>query len=147
MKKRIDNCKIINLFCDQSLDAGYILNILYSLDKLAEMKQKEQQLNGEFQDIEKVFIRSFWDEINKFDVESSPKQSKIHANIDADTILDGTKAYDLDSNFSDFSGNMDALLSMAFDSYSSIAKSNSLAAENSINCYEVYTRYAHDIFY
>lgn len=42
------------------------MNILYNLNKLTEMKG--EQIN-EIQDIEVVFMNSFWEEVNKFHIE------------------------------------------------------------------------------
>lgn len=143
VKKRIDGCKIVNLFRDQSLDAGYILNILHSLDKLTEMKAKEQQLNGESQNIIDEFMQSFWKDINKFVVEGSANIYETNDKTGIEPVVGGREEADSSSPFF-HRGNMDALLSMAFDSYTSDikknTKDNSLIAENSINCYEVYTR-------
>lgn len=137
IKERIDSCKIVNLFRDQSLDAGYILNILYSLNKLTEMKAKEQQLNSESQDIEAEFMQKFWKEAEKFNIENSTESKDT--NIQADSIMD-----EEDGAASIFSGNMDALLSMAFDSYTSNIKNDteddSSMTTDSFNCYEIYTR-------
>lgn len=144
VKKRIDGCKIVGLFRDQSLDAGYILNILYSLHKLTEMRAKEQQLNGESLDIEEEFMQSFWKEVNKFDM-GNAAVNETNEKIGVESNVDCNKEDDSSSLFNEFSGNMDALLSMAIDSYTSnienSTKDNTSTAENSINCYEIYARY------
>lgn len=150
IKERIDGCKIVNLFRDQSLDAGYILNILYSLDKLTEMKAKEQQLNGESQNIEEEFMQNFWKEVSKFDMTDSTEIIETNAQSKVgESNVDGNKEDNLNSISNDFGGNLDALLSMAFDSYTpniqNTTKCNSLIAEHSFNCYEIYTRCIHKI--
>lgn len=145
IKQRIDGCKIVNLFRDQSLDAGYILNILYSLDKLTEMKATEQQLNGESQNIEEEFMQNFWKEVSKFDVKNSAEIVETNAQTVGESNIDGNQEDDLNSMSNDFGGNLDALLSMAFDSYTSNIKnsttcSSMIAVEHSFNCYEIYTK-------
>lgn len=145
IKERIDNCKIVSLFRDLSLDAGYILDILYNLDKLSEMKAKEQQSNGPSQDIEREFMQKFWKDVSKFSVEDTAEniQSDAPRSIDTPNI---DIHVDKDSNAisNDFGSNLDTLLSMAFDSYSSNIKGGTKCdtsiVEHSFNCYEIYTR-------
>lgn len=71
IRDRIKDSEIIQLLSGESIEAGYILNILYNLDKLSEMK--EQQFDslqtGEFCEI---FNGSFWTEVNKFDKKLVP---------------------------------------------------------------------------
>lgn len=122
------------------------------MDKLTEMKAKEQQLNGDSQDIEKEFMQSFWEEINKFHMDSAANQDETNENQPStEPIHNANKVDDLNSLFNDFSGNMDALLSMAFDSYTTITSDNSFEqtkhAENSIDCYGIYTRCAYLHFF
>lgn len=148
IKERIDSCKIVNLFRDLSLDAGYILNILYSLDKLSEMKANEQQTNGESQDIEQEFMQKFWMEASKFDVRNSTEsiETNVQTAVDVPSIVDGDDIEeDLNSIPNNFGSNLDTLLSMAFDSYSSKIRGGtksqpSIVVENSFDCYETYTR-------
>lgn len=108
IKNRIDNCKIINLFRNESLEAGYILNILYNLDKMTEMKMEDQQLNDETSlpsNIEQLFMNSFWEAINKFQIH----KTSVEIDVQANTTTNESVAIkeDLDTE-------MDALLSMAF---------------------------------
>lgn len=145
IKERIDSCKIVNLFHDLSLDAGYILSILYNLDKLSEMKSKEeQQSSGESQDIEQEFMQKFWKEISKFDVDHSAESIETNAQTVELQNVDGNVEEDVKSMSNDFGSNLDTLLSMAFDSYTSNIKNgtkcDSTIVEKSFDCYETYTR-------
>lgn len=144
IKTRIDGCEIVNLFRDLSLDAGYILNILYNLDKLSEMKATEQHSNGESQDIEQEFMQKFWSEASKFAMPHSVESIETNAATVDVRNVGGNAEEDLTSISHDFGSNLDTLLSMAFDSYTSNiengTKCNSSTGADSFNCYETYTR-------
>lgn len=147
IKERIDSCKIIHIFRDESLEAGYILNILYCLDKLTEMKTKGQQLNTESRGIEEVFMKSFWEEVEKFRMDKHIESDEISTHVisnekDAPIIEDDRS---LLSN--DLSGDMDALLSMAFDQLETTTNNckdddSSLVDQQPLGCYEVFQRFA-----
>lgn len=148
VKERIDSCKIVSLFRDLSLDAGYILNILYSLDKLSEMKAKEQQSNGPPQDIEQEFMQKFWKDISKFSIENAAESIEANAPQTGDAQnIDGHVAEDSSAISNDFGSNLDTLLSMAFESYTSNIKGgtkcDTAIVEHSFNCYDIYTRCVH----
>lgn len=146
IKERIDSCKAVNLFRDLSLDAGYILNILYNLDKLSEMKAKEQKLNGPSQNIEQEFMQKFWKDVGKFSIKRRVESIETITSQICDTpnVDDVDVGEDPSVNSNDFGSNLDTLLSMAFDAYTSTIKSGAKCdasiAEWSFNCYEIYTR-------
>lgn len=144
IKERIDDCKIISLFRNESLEAGYILNILYNLDKLTEMKVNGQQLSGETSDVEELFMKSFWDEIKKFQIKTQPEADEIGAqamssptNVEEVSIVE-----DLST---EMSSEMDALLSMAFNQCSMNTESQVDDRETSdplpTDCFNCYERY------
>lgn len=146
IKERIDSCKIVILFRDLSLNAGYILNILYNLDKLSEMKAKEHQSNGPTQNIEQEFIQKFWNDVSKFSIESEVESIETVASQTCGTpnVDDFDAGEDSSVISNNFGSNLDTLLSMAFDSYTSNIKSgtncDASIDEHSFNCYEIYTR-------
>lgn len=149
IKKRIDNCEIVALLRDESLEAGYILNILYSLDKLSEMKGK--QSNCDSQDMEILFMNSFWEEINKFEIRE-PIESE--ANLSASIRIcqaDYRVQDDCSVLCSEASGEMDTLLSMAFDQYASNSKANAICRPPidglSMDCYKLYKRFVFFVNY
>lgn len=128
IKGRIDSCDIVQLFRNEALEAGYILNILYNLDKLTEMKG--QQSNTESQDIEHVFMDTFWNEINKFRIKESDEgvtesfdTSKTPENIDSQpdsvSVFVPKTSDQRDSLLPNLLGEMDALLSMGLEQYAS----------------------------
>lgn len=157
IKSRIGACDIVNLFRAESLEAGYILNILYNLDKLTEMKG--QQSHEELQDIGVVFMNSFWEEVNKFHVEDCDENDEDSAqaenssgeaqsvattpNLSLDLInSDGREDTSLLSN--DLMGEMDALLSMAFEQYATETTHQIDPVveieEESFNCHQLYEK-------
>lgn len=107
------------------------------------MKAKGQQPNGELQDIEADFIQSFWNEANKFHMENLAESNETNTQTDGESNI--IKEDDFGLIFNDFSGNMDALLAMAFDSYTSNitnnTENNMAIVDNSFKCYEIYTRF------
>lgn len=147
IKTRIDNCQIVNLFRDESLEAGYILNILYNLDKLTEMKLNGHQLNGEPLDIEELFMRRFWAEIEKFHVKSEP--NKIETQSEIANVDENHEEDDISLSI-DLSGKIDALLSMAFDEYTTNINTPSeetpSTTEHTTDCYKIYKRFDHPSF-
>lgn len=158
IKSLIDDCEIVNLFRAESLEAGYILNILYNLDKLTEMKG--QQSNDESQNIEEVFMNSFWEEINKFRVDESDGNDEDIAQIgnpsgEISSVTHTPNILSLDLSHSegreessmlsnDLMGEMDALLSMAFEQYATDTthQIDTVADidEESFNCHKLYER-------
>lgn len=151
IKSRIDTCEIVNLFRAESLEAGYILNILYNLDKLTEMKG--QQSSAESQDIEEVFMNSFWKEVNKFHIEETDEDAVLVEK--SESIAPTSLSLDLSHNdesegrsllSTDLMGEMDALLSMAFEQCATYETNNlDTVVENeeeANNCYKVFEKYA-----
>lgn len=61
----IRSCKLLQMLSDQSLEAGYIINILYNLDKLDDMRQ--QQLADHSNDFYESFLSNVFTELEKFD--------------------------------------------------------------------------------
>lgn len=61
----IRTCKLLQMLSDQSLEAGYIINILYNLDKLGDMRQ--QQLADHSNDFYESFLANVFTELEKFD--------------------------------------------------------------------------------
>lgn len=61
----IRSCRLLQMMSDQSLEAGYIINILYNLDKLNDMRQ--QQLCDHTSDLYESFVTNVFDELKKFD--------------------------------------------------------------------------------
>ncbi|XP_031634279.1 gamma-tubulin complex component 5-like isoform X2 [Contarinia nasturtii] len=151
IKNRIVTCEIVSLFCEESLEAGYILNILYNLNKLSEMKG--QQVNQETQDIEEVFMNNFWEEVNKFHIEEGNESDGIDTQGEEVTeqidsaasismTLDETEGNSLLST--ELLGDMDALLSMAFEQYAANTTTQHESAvdinEEPNNCYKLYEK-------
>lgn len=146
IKKRIENCEIVTLLRDESLEAGYILNILYSLDKLPEMKG--QHSNCESQDMEILFMRNFWEEINKFQIrealEIESEENVPAASMKPSDEVDGGQEDDCSVLCSDTNGQMDTLLSMVFDQYASSTKSYPISKppdDVSMDCYRLYKKF------
>lgn len=61
----IRSCKLLQMLSDRSLEAGYIINILYNLDKLSDMRQ--QQLPDQTHDFYDSFLANVFGELEKFD--------------------------------------------------------------------------------
>lgn len=160
----------MNLFREEALEAGYILNILYNLDKLTEMK--EEQASAESEAIEDCFMNSFWEEVNKFHVEEPKEVTTPDANGEVtersasgeSSSIDDECNQSMKSNalrtsdgtesllFNEMMSGMDALLSMAFEEYATNTKvENSCVSEdeedaifeineNPKNCHNLYKK-------
>lgn len=145
IEKRVDECEIIKLFRDESLEAGYILNILYNLDKLTEMKA-EQSIDT-FKDIEKEFMNSFWEEIEKFKSVEPEEEEGACALPDKTGESTSAKPKGDENNFllQDLTGEADALLSMAFAQYAShaegITDDSSNGEDDLIDCSKICERF------
>lgn len=83
---------------------------------------KGQQSSAESQSIEEVFMNSFWEEINKFHINELDEEAVTVEN--SDSVVPTSLSLDLSQNdesesrsllSSDLIGEMDALLSMAFE--------------------------------
>lgn len=147
IEQLIQNCGIINLFRAESLEAGYILNILYNLDKMSDMKS-EQSID-DLGDIETAFMNSFWEEIQKFRNEPEEGACAIPENA-AKEIKPPKCEKQVDNSFllQDLIGESDALLSMAFEQY--ISNTNDIAEQQAelssdyvddpINCHKIAKR-------
>lgn len=158
IKSRIDSCEIVNLFRAESLEAGYILNILYNLDKLTELKG--EQSNDESQNIEEEFMNSFWEEVNKFRVDNSEGNDEDSGQVENPSAEISSVAHtpnilSLDLSQSDgreessmlsneLMGEMDALLSMAFEQYATDTTHQidpvTDIDEEPFNCHRLYER-------
>lgn len=146
----------MSLFREEGMEAGYILNILYNLDKLSEMKA--QQTNVDCQDIEEAFMNSFWEEINKFHaieplegvigaiehIDLSGCAANVQNNAKDENGVNivkpnqpekwnATKSSDEEETLlsKELMGGMDALLAMVFDQYASNTKVESAIAGSS----------------
>lgn len=148
IKERIDQCKIVSLFRDESLEAGYILNILYNLDKISDMKMEERQLNNDTTDMEELFMMSFWEEIQKFRIERTGQDDQIDE-TKSESIIEHqlpTTTSEPKSIQSDEFSEMDTLLSMAFNQCIAIEETNdshstcSLSDQPPTNCFDIYER-------
>lgn len=67
--QRIDDQsnEIIQLICDQFIESGYIISILFDLDKLNDMRGKNVAINNEMEfNFYGKFIELIFDELNKF---------------------------------------------------------------------------------
>lgn len=149
IKERIDRCKIVNLFRNESLEAGYILNILYNLDKMMEMKKAERESGNASFDIGKSFMSSFWEEIEKFRIEN-PTQNQASNNENTESSAEGNPPEEPNEdihNQCEELNEMDALLSIAFnrctirESNNMNQLSNSLPDQSLINSYQIYERF------
>lgn len=71
ISETISNCELIEMLNKQAVEAGYIFNILYNLDKLTEMKvefkrrQNEQNTVGD-DDLYMIFFHNVFSELGKF---------------------------------------------------------------------------------
>lgn len=118
---------------------------------------KGQQSNGESRDIEEVFMNSFWEEVNKFHIEDDVDEESVsveRSRQDTDSVM-GTPSLSLDFSqsdtreersllSSDLMGEMDALLSMAFEQYATDTTQTvdpvAEIEEESINCHRLYEK-------
>lgn len=119
----IRSCKLLQLLSDQSLEAGYIINILYSLDKLGDMQQ--HQLTDHTNDFYDSFISKVMDEMEKFnkrlvvDEEDRSTPSALPENAtraqmsdDQTQVSDASK---IESFRFDFGTDCNPLLAMVFE--------------------------------
>lgn len=119
---------------------------------------KGQQSNGESRDVEEVFMNSFWEEVNKFRVEESDdddESGQIETpRLEAGSVVE-TPNFSLDLSRNDeveeksflsgdMMGEMDALLSMAFEQYVTDTTQDSGPVieidEESTNCHRFYEK-------
>lgn len=145
----IENCDIIKLFRAESLEAGYILDILYNLDKVHDMKS--EQPADHLQEIEIDFMKSFWEEISKFKIEEPTEEGACALPKNAAEIkpIQIEKQHDTNFLLQDLTGESDALLSMAFEEYVSntndIEQHDILNSPNDddeiIDCYKISKRF------
>lgn len=152
IEKLVQDCDIITLIREEALEAGYILNILYSLDKLSDMKT--QQSVDDFEDIEEMFMKSFWEEISKFKTEKFDEDVACALPKEKPKQIDSIKVEKPEThNFllEDLTGEADALLSMAFDEYMSItngvAENTQQIDEDLINCDKMCERFVERSFF
>lgn len=121
VRDRIQESQILQLLSDKSIEAGYILNILYNLDKLNEMKEQQSADDAIFAgDLCEIFMNDFWCEINKFDKRLIPSEDEYDDDEGAvvDQDLNSSNNMDLSSTESEFvsvsekNSNADAMDSM-----------------------------------
>lgn len=145
----IENCDIIKLFRAESLEAGYILDILYNLDKLHDMKS--EQPVDHLQEIETDFMTIFWEEISKFKTEEPTEEGACALPKDAEESksIQFEKQHDTNFLLQDLTGESDALLSMAFEEY--VSNTNDIEQHDifnspiddvdTIDCYKISKRF------
>lgn len=145
----IENCDIIKLFRAESLEAGYILDILYNLDKVHDMKS--EQPADHLQEIEIDFMKSFWEEISKFKIEEPTEEGACALPKNAEEIkpIQIEKQHDTNFLLQDLTGESDALLSMAFEEY--VSNTNDIEQHDILNspidddeiidCYKISKRF------
>lgn len=124
-------------------------------------EMKGHQSIGESNEIEEVFMNSFWEEVNKFHVEESDENDEKgvlvekprQAPVSVSTTPTSNLNLDLSNNdereensllSTDLMGEMDALLSMAFEQYATDTTHHIDTVveidEESNNCHKLYEK-------
>lgn len=117
----IRSCKLLQMLSNQSLEAGYIINILYNLDKLSEMRQ--QELADQTNDFYGLFLTNVFTELEKFnkrfvivdEAESEPLDQKPCAAKIVDEEVKVLSPAKTDTICYDFGIECNPLLAMVFE--------------------------------
>lgn len=136
IRETIADCELIKLIRNQSMEAGYIMNILYNLGKLSEMKEVSQH---EYEDLGELFMRNVFLELNKFRTNASGESrvTENKAQIGADR----------NDFYQELTSEADSLLCMVFEQYmtppSDIQerKEEETTDEMAWSCYQIFRRY------
>lgn len=115
-----------------------------------EMKIAERESGNASFDIEKSFMHSFWEEIEKFRIENTtPNEPSNDENTASNTEENPPKETDEEINDQcEDLDEMDALLSMAFNQCTTSERNNVyqsselLADHASVDSYQIYERFA-----
>lgn len=152
----ITECEFLQLLREQSLEARYILKILYNLDKLTDMKQQLTYIKHS-DELYKAFLSHIFKELSKFN------KMYVKVNDDADIVTTSETSEIAEENSSfkkefsetyienewckDILNDCNPLLFIAFkDSINNIQNTSHKAAKNEENievightCLEIYT--------
>lgn len=117
----IRSCKLLQMLSDHSLEAGYIINILYNLDKLSEMRLQElvEQTNDSYD----TFLANVFAELEKFnkrliivdEEQSEPLDREPSAVITVDEEVKTLSPAKMNTVCYDFGIDCNPLLAMVFE--------------------------------
>lgn len=145
---------MITLFSQESLEAGYLLNILYNLDKLTDMKQ-QLSLNEDSNSLYEAFLGDVLKELAKFDrklVDESEANERTVGNEVEQRSKTISQQHASDRDLKKFLMNsLDAdndLLCLVFDTCnmnSTTPESNEAysmtKSDETMSCYRIYKKY------
>lgn len=124
----IRSCELLQMLSNQSLEAGYIINILYNLDKLGDMRQC--QFADQENDFYESFLANVFTELEKFDkrlvvtvdeegtqpsVEGSESTEKVENGETADEERNAPPVTKPETFCYDFGIDCNPLLAMVFE--------------------------------
>lgn len=117
----IRSCKLLQMLSDQSLEAGYIINILYNLDKLSDMRQ--QQLTDQTNHFYESFLVNVFTELERFnkrllvtdEEESQPLNDDALTATFSDEHTKASDATKANTFYYDFGIDCNPLLAMVFE--------------------------------
>lgn len=114
VQSTIDNSEIIKLLRKKSMDTGYIMNILYDLGKINEMKGASQ---SEDNDLSEVFLNKFWCELNKFRKSPNDDFARQDSGIEDAQNVEPDAGADGVDYFQELTSEADSLLAMVYQQY------------------------------
>lgn len=144
VQNKIESCDFIKLLRTESIEMGYIMNILYNLGKLTEMKEVSHL---QYEELSERFMANLWQELNKFRVNCEKPETEVI------NIKDSGNDIGVDKNdyCHGLTNEADALLCMVFEQYmmtpNQLTDIKENKQENSLwSCYQIYEKYAMKFF-
>lgn len=137
IQNTIESCDFIKLLRTESIEMGYITNILYNLGKITEMKEVSQL---KYEELSEQFMANLWQELNKFRETSELPETEV-VNINDSGNGSGV---DKDDFCHGLTNEADALLCMVFEHYimtPAHSTMEEIKQENSSwSCYQIYKK-------
>lgn len=138
IQKKIESCDFIKLLRSESIEMGYIMNILYNLGKITEMKEFSHL---QYEELSEQFMANVWQELNKFRLTSEqPPQTEI---INIKKSENDTEV-DKNDYCHGLTNESDALLCMVFEQYMMTPVQKTIEENklenNSWSCYQIYKK-------
>lgn len=134
IQNEIESCDFIKLLRTESIEMGYIMDILYNLGKITEMKEVSHL---QYEELSERFMANLWQELNKFRVTSEKPETEIISINDSENDSGVDYCHGLTNE-------ADVLLCMVFEQYmmapaqSTIQKSKQ--ENNPWSCYQIYKK-------